>query len=323
MNGLSLAHPAWFAAALVVVAAAHAVGARRRGRDVVWHPFPRWLVGLPLGARQRAAPWLDRLRLLLLAALALGVAGPRSRFEEQKEVRRGVDVAVLLDASSSMTVAVPGSYAATRFAAARDTARTFVAGRPGDRVGLATFARWPRLLCPLTADHELFAARLAAAAPVESGGEEDRTAIGVALAAGAQQLGAKGERERLLVLVTDGANNLGPIEPEAGTRLCRDLGIRVYTIALGGGEAFGSGAAPVDTQLLTSIAAATGGASFAARDQAGLQDAWRTIDALEQAPLRVTLEAREASIAAPFLGWIVVAWLLLVVCERTFGRVLP
>ena len=250
MSGLSLAHPIWFAAALAVVVAAHALGARRGGNAVAWHPFPRWLAGLPRGLRQRAAPWFGRARLLLLAGLALGVAGPQSRFEEQMEVRRGVDVVVLLDASSSMTVTVPGSYAATRFSAARETANAFVAGRPADRVGLFSFARWPRLLCPLTADHDLFAARLATAGPVESGGEEDRTAIGVALAAGAQQLGPKGTRERVLVLVTDGANNLGPIEPDAGTRLCRDQSIRVYTIALGGGEAFGSGAAPVDTQLL-------------------------------------------------------------------------
>lgn len=323
MSTLSVAHPIVFAALLALVAAAHLLGARRRGGAVAWHAFPRWIAGLPIGTRQRALRWLDRARLLLLAGLALGIAGPRTRFEERKETRRGVDLFVLLDASSSMTVTLPGSYATTRFSAARESAQAFVAGRPDDRVGLATFARWPRPLCPLTADHDLFAARLAAAAPVGAGSEEDLTAIGVALAAAAQQLGTRGERERVVVLATDGANNQGPIEPDAGTRLCRDRSIRVYTIAIGGGEAFGSGAAPVDPQLLASISQATGGRSFSARDAAQMRDAWQSIDALEQAPLRVTLEAREASLAAPFVGWLAVFGLLLVVCERRFARALP
>jgi Ca-activated chloride channel family protein len=323
VSALSLAHPAVFVVALALIAVAHVLGGRRRDGRVAWFPFPRWLAGLPSGSRQRAAPWFDRARLLLLAGLALGVAGPRSRFEERRDVRRGVDLFVLLDASSSMTVTLPGSYAATRFASARESAGAFVTGRPADRVGLATFARWPRLFCPLTADHELFAARLAAARPVDAGSEEDRTAIGVALAEAVEQLGPKGERERVVVLVTDGANNLGPIEPDAGARLCRDRSIRVYTIAIGGGEPFGSGAAPVDTRLLDSIASATGGRSFSARDASQMRDAWQSIDALEQAPLRVTLEAREAPLAAPFVGWIALAGLLLVTWQRTFARVLP
>src|SRR5262249_52380747 len=144
MSALSLAHPIVFAALLALVAAAHLLGARRRGGAVAWHPFPRWLGGLPIGARQRVACWLERARLLLLAGLALGIAGPRTRFEERRETRRGVDLFVLLDASSSMTVTLPGSYATTRFAAARESAHAFVDGRPADRVGLATFARWPR-----------------------------------------------------------------------------------------------------------------------------------------------------------------------------------
>jgi Ca-activated chloride channel family protein len=323
VSGLSLQHPIVFAAAAAALALAHLVGGRRAGTAVAWHAWPRWLDGLPVGARGRAAPWLARARLVALLALAFAVCGPRARFEERTTTRRGVDLAVLLDASSSMTVAIPGSYATTRFGAARDAVRDFVAGRAEDRVGLSTFARWPRLSCPLTSDHELFGARLDAAQPVESGAADDATAIGVALAAGARQVGPKGARARVLVLVTDGANNQGPISPEEGTRLCHDQGIRVYTIALGGGEKFGSGAAPVDARLLAEIAEATGGRTFAARDAAGLADAMRTIDALERAPLQVALDMREASIAPPFVAWLLLAGAALVLFERTWGRVLP
>jgi len=323
VSGLSLQHPWLFAAAVAAAVAAHVLGGRRPDDAVAWHAWPRWLDGLPRSARQRAAPWLARARLAALIVLALGLCGPRARFEDRAATRRGVDVALLLDASSSMTVAVPGSYAATRFGAARDAVREFAAARGDDRVGLTLFARWPRLSCPLTADHALFEARLVAADPVDSGGDEDRTAIGVALAAGVQQLGPKGARERVLVLVTDGANNLGPITPEDGTRLCRDAGIRVYTIALGGGDRFGSGAAPVDTKLLAAIADATGGRTFAAEDGAGLADAMRTIDALERSPLQVALEMREASLAPPFVAWLFVLGCALVLVERTWGRVVP
>jgi Ca-activated chloride channel family protein len=326
VNSLSLTHPAIFAALALLLLLAHAFGGRRLRRAVAWHAWPAWLEGLPPGRRQRGRIWLARGRLLLLLALAAVVAGPRVRFEDRKEVRRGVDVAVLLDASSSMTVAVPGSYAASRFAAATDAIRTFVEGRPDDRVALTTFARWPRLGCPLTADHALFDARLAAAAPVGAGSEEDRTAIGVALAAGARQLGPRGERTRVLVLVTDGVNNLGPISPEEGTRLCRDEGIRVYTIALGalgGDERFGSGAAPIDTERLEAIARATGARSFSVRDPAGLADAWRQIDALERAPLEVKLEMKEAAVAPSLAPWLLAVLVALLAGERLFGRIVP
>lgn len=323
MSGLGLDHPLWFAVALAALLVAHGRGGRRGDGPVAWHPWPKLLEGLPRGARQVAAPWLARGRLLLCAGFAAGLSGPTSRFETRREVRRGLDVAVVLDASSSMTVAVPGSYAATRFVAAREAAAAFVAGRPEDRVGLTLFAKWPRMLCPLTADHALFAARLGAAQPVASGSEEDGTAIGVALAAGAQQLGPKATRERLLVLVTDGANNLGAIAPEDGARLCRDQSIRVYTIALGLDAPFGTGTAPADTELLNAIASATGGRSFAASDAAGLADAWRAIDGLERAPLEVVVEARAESLAAPFVAWLFVAWCALALIDRCVLRSVP
>jgi Ca-activated chloride channel family protein len=292
--------------------AAHVLGGRRPDDAIPWRR-PRWLDDLPTSARQ------CRRRLARALAVDRGsrsaLCGPRALRGARGE-RRGVDVALLLDASSSMTVAVrlrDDPFLAPRANAVRD----FAAARGDDRVGLTLFARWPRLSCPLTADHALFEARLAAADPVDSGGDEDRTAIGVALAAGAQQLGPKGARERVLVLVTDGANNLGPITPEDGTRLCRDAGIRVYTIALGGGERFGSGSAPVDTKLLAAIAAATGGRTFAAEDGAGCR---RDADhrRAERAPCRSRWK-REGVARAAVRRVALLLGCALVPIERTWG----
>lgn len=320
MSLVSLAHPAALVAAVALVALAE--WARRRAKRRLGAPRAAvaMFATLPEGVRLRVGRWLAPARLAALLAMALAAAGPRVRWQEARDERPAADVLIVLDASSSMAHALPGSFAATRFDAARAAGREFAQGRPEDRVGVVAFARWPRLVCPLTWDHELFADRLAASAVVEVASEEDRTAIGVALAEGAARLAESGMGARVLVLITDGENNCGPIPPEAGAEACAQAGVRVHTIALGGGDAR-TGGAP-DAALLARIAAATGGRAFEAGDRATLEAAWRDIDALERAPVRrVTgLTPRPIGswlLAAGLLSWLALSWL-----ERGPARVM-
>ncbi len=322
MSALDFADPWLFVATLPLLLVAEFARRRRQTKGEAFADFG-WLGGLPVTRLDRLAAAWPALRALLLVLFALALANPRLARRALTDERPGVDLLVALDASSSMTATLAGSFASRRFDAAREAARTFAGRRPGDRLGLITFARYPRLRCPLTWDHALFEAMLAQTAPVAAAGEEDRTGIGVALADGAARLAAGSGRTRVLILVTDGANNVGPIEPLEGADFCRAEQVRVYPIALGAGEEFGSGRPAVDTQLLESIASTTGGTAFVARDASALQSAWATIDALEQRPT----QRREGVIEQP-LGnglWVAVliGWCLLVTVERRWLRSLP
>jgi len=324
---LSFAHPLGLAAALAAIAAAEWRRRRRPLPPALSFAFGRLLHGLPWSMRDRARRGFPALRVILLALLAVAAAGPTLQWEARRESRRGVDLLVLLDGSASMTVALPGSFASTRFEAARAEARAFADGRPDDRVGLLLFARDPRLVVPLTWDHALFDELLSAARPVAGGSEEDGTAIGVALAEAAFELRADSSpgpsRSRVVVLVTDGANTVDSISPEDGMRLCRDAAVRIHAISLGADAGPGGGAPSPERLLLRRLAAATGGRAFEANDRPALEEAWRSIDALEQAATVATTGRDAWPAASPLLAAALIAWVALAVVDRAWARSLP
>jgi Ca-activated chloride channel family protein len=320
---VEFAHPAWLAGGAIAVAAAELLRWRRGEARGLPFAYGRLLEGLPRSLRQRIARAIPSARLLLLLGIAVAAAGPTFAWQARRETRRAVDLLVLLDSSTSMTAALPGSFASTRFDAARAEARDFARGRPEDRVGLLAFARFPRLVVPLTWDHDLFESLLAEARPVVSGSDEDGTAIGVALAEAADELSSGTDHARAIVLVTDGVNTDDTIAPQDGMRLCAQRGVRIYAIALGVDADFGSGTPPPDPQLLRELAEATGGRSFVARDRAGLEEAWRAIGSLEPGIVATTagLEAWPAS--SPLLAAALLAWLALGLLERAWTRSSP
>jgi Ca-activated chloride channel family protein len=322
VNAFTFAHPAWLGAALLAVVAAELLRRRARPKPALPHAWSRWFVGLPATARTRAARWIPLARLLLLALVSVAAAGPTVTWRVQQEQRRGVDVMVALDTSSSMKITLPGSFASTRFDAARSAAQEFARGRTDDRIGLLAFARFARLRCPVTWDHRLFEAQLESTKTVAEGYEEDWTAIGVALAEAVHRLGEERTRTRVVVLVTDGVNNKGPISPEDAARFAHDQGVRVYTIALGAAQHFGDTLSP-DEDLLRQIALTTGGRWFEARDRPALEDAWREIDALERAPIVTSAGLAPKPAASPLLAVALSAWLLLELVRRTWTRTLP
>ncbi|MSR45597.1 MAG: VWA domain-containing protein [Planctomycetes bacterium] len=321
MNGGSVSQSLALVFALAALLLAEAWRRRRRRRVGIAFADSSWLRGLPSSGRDRWARALPYLRLATLALLALALADPAVERRAAEESHAGVDLLVTLDQSSSMTVVLPGSFASRRFDAARAAIRRFAVGREGDRIGLTTFAKYPRLRCPLTWDHALFESCLDELTTVQDS-TEDLTAIGVALADGAQRLSTRAGT-KVLVLVTDGASNHGSIDPLEGAALCRAEGVRVYAIALGGGEEFGSGRTAPDRALLEAIASQTGGVAFHATDESGLQAAWRTIDALEQAPIVRREGVVGRPIATRLMLIAVIILLALAAGERAALRSLP
>ena len=270
----------------------------------------RWGIPSPRPSGRLARVAARLLPALLAALLALAAAGP-----ELRRVVRGrapvVDFMVVLDGSSSMVALDDGKE--SRWDAARRLIRRFIAGRPDDRFGLIVFSAHPVTLSPLTADHArlwYILDRLHIESP------DDGTAIGSALMTAVRRLQDSPARSRVILLLTDGAQNRGRVQPLEAAAQARDRGIKVYTVALGReGESLyplqGGGYAwlrvDTDPETLKRIAQLTGGEEFPADDPAGLARSMALIDATE----RTTLPVDAPTEGEPMARWPLLAAALL------------
>ena len=186
--------------------------------------------GLPRTTRQRLA-WLP-LALLAASGVALTVALARPVDREVVPMREdGIDIVLAVDVSSSMLqedMRDDESY--RRMDAARDRAQEFAAARDRDRVGVIAFARFAELRCPPTLDEDALSAFLRVLDTVPRGSEFDATAIGVALAKAVDVLADSDAESKVVILLSDGENNVDAILPEQAARLAKDAGVRVHTI---------------------------------------------------------------------------------------------
>jgi len=235
-----------------------------------------------LDAAGRRASWRVRLRWLptalrgaALLLLLVAAARPQRGLALTFVPEQGIDLVLALDVSGSMLQST-GRNQPTRLEAAKNVVRDFVTTLDGDRVGLVVFQARSLVLSPLTVDR--IAAQRAVEA-TETGLLPDGTAIGLAAAEGLNLLRNSPARSRVLVLLTDGENNAGDIQPLQAAQLAKSLGVRMYTIAFTGrGET-------LDREVLRRMAADTGGASYDASSQDELRKAYDEIGALERSRL--------------------------------------
>jgi len=284
--GVQLLSPWWLLLWLALPLAAW--WRRRRGR--LARAFAPGVAGVHPTWRSRLAALPTWLQLAGLALGVLALARPVERLPLPRE-RSGVDVMLVLDVSSSMG-ARDLDPQRTRLLVAVDAATRFLAMRPDDRFGLVRFARYPDLRCPPTLDHDALAALLAEAQPVVEDGAEDATGIGAAVALAADVLGGASARSRVVVLLTDGEENVAStltpdeIAPLHAGQLAARLGVRVHAITVGSGRRAEDGSwEPVDTSQVEALAARTGGGAFLARDAGALDAVYARIDALERSPI--------------------------------------
>ncbi len=280
---------------------------RRRGGPppaVLWVRSQEW--GGRLGARLVRAlvvlPWIAVV--LALAA----IARPQEGLRLSEIETRGVDIVLAIDISPSMMA--EDFHPRNRLAVARQTAHDFIRERTHDRLGLVGFAATAFTQCPLTLDHD---ALLELLDGLDFGLAEDGTAIGMALATAVARLRDSRAPSRVIVLLTDGDNNRGAIDPLTGADLARAYGVKVYAVLVGRG-----GVVPVpvndpvmgrrvemvqmdvDEGTLREIARRTGGRFFRATDAAALAGIYAEIDRLERAPIR-SVEYREYRDLGPLL----------------------
>jgi len=230
------------------------------------------------------------LRATAFAGLVVAIAQPRSGARAERVNSEGIDIALTIDISSSMLA--EDFQPQNRMEVAREKLKRFVLGRTTDRVGLVAFSGEALTQVPLTTDYPVV---IAAIDNLQVGQLEDGTAIGTAIATAANRLRNSPGRSRVMVLLTDGENNRGAIDPRTAAQAAGAFGIRIYTIGVGtegmapvpvGRGLFGlryeNRPVKIDEPLLTEIASTTGGRYFRAKDAAALQSIYEQIDRLER-----------------------------------------
>jgi len=239
------------------------------------------------------------LRTLALALLLIALARPQSTSRLQDITVEGIDIVISLDISGSM---LAEDFKPNRMEAAKATALQFIDMRPGDRIGVTVFSGQSFTLVPLTTDHLLLKDLLGA---VHTGMVEDGTAIGDGLATAINRLRESDALSKVIILLTDGINNAGVIDPLTAAEIAQTFNIRVYTVAIGREEAvpypfqtpFGiqyrNIEMPIDEILMQNIAETTGGKYFNAENQRALEEIYREIDQLERSKIDVLEFARK------------------------------
>ncbi|MBI3251959.1 MAG: VWA domain-containing protein [Candidatus Omnitrophica bacterium] len=240
------------------------------------------------------------LRLAALVLLVSALARPQTGTGEEKTTEHVVDIMLALDISGSM--ATLDFEPDNRLVAAKLEAKRFIEGRHHDRIGLVVFAGESLTQCPLTIDHR---AVLTLLDKIQLGMVQDGTAIGVGLANAVNRLKDSEAKSKVVVLLTDGVNNAGEIDPPTAADLAKQFHVRVYTIGVGKegvsilpvqDPQFGTRLLRVETQIdekmLDLIARKTGGIFFRAQDTRALRDIFHEIDRLEKTEITVERSTR-------------------------------
>ena len=270
------------------------------------------------------------LRILTAALIIVALARPQTGYREEEVISRGIDIMLTLDISSSMSAS---DLKPSRLVAAKGVIADFIAGRKNDRIGLVVFSAHGFTQCPLTLDYP---ALLNLLKGTNIGMIEDGTAIGMALATAASRLKDSSAKSRIVILLTDGMNNRGAVDPETAAKMAKAVGVKVYTIGVGRegvfyqtvtdpylGERRMQVRTQIDEALLRRIAELTSGRFFRAEDEATLAAIYAEIDKLEKTDIKVKIHARYTD----WFMWLLAPAVLLMAAElilpATRWRILP
>lgn len=233
------------------------------------------------------------IRIIALILIIIVLSRPQSTNSWQNVTSEGIDIVLALDISSSM---LAEDLKPNRLEAAKTVAANFISGRPNDNIGLVVFAAESFTQCPLTTDHTVL---LNLFGGIKSGIIEDGTAIGLGLANSVSRIKDSKAKSRVIILLTDGTNNRGDIDPVTAAELAKTFGIRVYTIGIGTrgkapypfqtayGVQYQNIDVVIDEEPLKQIAGVTGGEYYRATDNNSLKGIYNEIDKLEKTKFNV------------------------------------
>lgn len=256
--------------------------------------------------RVRLRPLLFTLRLTGLALIIIALARPQSSNVTESVDSDGIDIVLSLDVSGSM---MAEDLKPNRIEAAKEVARQFIAQRANDRIGLVIFSGESFTQCPITIDHNVILEQLSS---VKSGMLTDGTAIGMGLATAVDRLRNSKAKSKIIILLTDGVNNTGLIDPVTALEIAKAYKIRVYCIGAGTrGEAPYPVQTPmgmqkqmvpveIDEALLKNIATQTGGKYFRATNNASLSAIYKEINQLEKSKIEISSYKHFTDLFFPF-----------------------
>ncbi len=267
------------------------------------------LVDLPKSWRIRLQPALPILYALGWICLVVALARPQRGLQESLTRIETVDIILLLDLSESMDTPdfVRLNRRISRLDAAKNVIDRFLEKRPNDRIGMVGFASLPYAVAPLTLDHNWLAHRMAGLHTGMLDGR--RTAIGDGIASAINRLRDSEAKSKLVILLTDGANNHGTLSPENAAHAAEALGIKIYTIGAGGARTgFRPQRSEVDEETLKQVATISNGKFYRARDLESLTAVYEEIDQLEKTEIEVEQFTRFEEVSK---GWIIAGIFLL------------
>lgn len=283
------------------------LGQSRRLPPVLRYSDTRILAGLPAGMRVRLRRLPDVLRVLAWLLLLIALARPQYGTGEEILRGQGIDIVLVLDISDSM--AQTDFNGMSRFDAAKEVMRDFVEGRYSDRIGLVVFAEDAYYQAPPTTDYNILLTLLDEVPLAGDQNLSNRTAIGMGIASATNMLRNSDAPSRVMILLTDGANNAGEIDPITAAQAADAFGMRVYTIGIGTAEADSSA---LDETALRQIASITEGRYFNALNLTDLQNVYEQIDRLERTQVERQLDIQWQDQAWGFM----IAALVCLILER-------
>lgn len=274
------------------------------------------------------------LRVIAFTLIVIAMARPQTQNSWKNKWVEGIDIMLAMDVSTSM---LAEDLKPNRIEAAKQVASEFIAGRPNDNIGLTIFAGEAFTQCPMTVDHAsllnlLQNVRTDIAA---RGLIQDGTAIGMGLANAVSRLKDSKAKSKVVILLTDGSNNMGDLSPMTSAEIAKSLGIRVYTVAVGtdksapypmqvgGVVQYVNMPVEVDTKTLEEIAAATDGTSYRATNNSELKNIYKEIDKLEKSKINSKKFSKKYDTFQPFALAAFIVLLIEVLLRITIFRKLP
>jgi len=251
---------------------------------------------------------LPFLRLLGIIALIIAIARPQTTDSDEKITSLGIDIVLSLDLSSSM---LAKDFKPNRLEASKQIASEFIDVRQNDRIGLVVFSGESFTQVPVTTDHRIVKEQLA---KIQYGFLKQGTAIGMGIATGVNRLKDSKAKSKIIVLMSDGENNTGLIDPMLATEAANQFNVKIYTIGIGskgqvmmpigmkpnGKFQYGRGKSEIDEKLLKEVANSTGGKYFRATDNTSLKEIYEEIDKLEKTEIETSQTIRKTEEFYPF-----------------------
>ncbi len=281
--------------------------------------------------KQRFKHLLFSMRMMMLSFAVIALARPQSPFTEEEITTEGIDIILAIDVSSSMKAV--DFQPSNRLEAAKIVSADFVNGRVHDRLGMVVFAGRSYTQCPLTLDYGIVHSFLES---IHIGMVEDGTAIGMAITTAVNRLRNSDAESKVVILLTDGRNNRGELDPITASQIAKTMNIKIYTIGMGKegtvmyplddpirGQRLIPIQSDIDEEILQQIANNTGGSYFRATDEKKLEEIFNQIDEMEKTEIQVTEYTQYTELFEWFAIPVFALLVLEIVLSQTVFRKIP